>query len=124
MKISTKGRYALRIMIDLAQHDEDHGTNKGQRDQQPVVTTLGIEDQIEPEQDDADQAADNGTEEAVSAIELGVLQVAAHTEDSADTGERRTSVGKKGVNQCTNGRCQGSFKITHSNFRNTAKNFG
>ena len=22
MKISTKGRYALRIMIDLAQHDE------------------------------------------------------------------------------------------------------
>ena len=90
----------------LAQHDEDHGTNKGQRDQQPVVTTLGIEDQIETEQNDADQAADDGTKKAVTSVELGVLQITAHTENSSDAGECRTPVREKGVNQRTDSRCQ------------------
>ena len=67
-----------------------------------------IEDQIKAKQHNTKQTTDDGAEEAVAAIEVGVLQIAAHTKNRTDTCKGGTSGGEKGINKgtdCCSQRC-------------------
>ena len=61
------------------------------------------------------KAADDGAKEALSAVKLGLLQVAAHTEDGADAGKGRTAARKEELNQCAQGGSCRRFDVAHTN---------
>lgn len=76
----------------LGQQDEDDNAHEQQGHQQQPVFPVGVEDQVDAEQPHAQQAADDGAEEPVAAVELGVVHVGPHAEDGADAGEGGVAV--------------------------------
>ena len=104
---------------DLAQQNQRHGADEHQGHQQQRVAALRIEEQVNPEEGHAQKPADGGAEEAVSAVELGIFQIAAHAEDGADAGEGGTAV-QKIVDQSTERGGQSRLDIAHSDFGKAA----
>ena len=88
---------APRLLLDaarpeiLAQQDEDNGCKAQQHGQRNAVSALRVEQQVDPEHHDGQQAADEGAEESVAAVFDGILHIDAHAEDDADAGESRVA---------------------------------
>lgn len=75
----------------LAQQDEDNGCKAQQHGQKNAVSALRVEQQVDPEHHDGQQAADESAEESVAAVFDGILHIDAHAEDDADAGESRVA---------------------------------
>ena len=78
-----------------------------------MASPVGIEDQVNPVEPDAEETADNGAEQAVSAVELGVVHIRSHAEDGADTGKGRIAVQEK-VNQGAERGGEGGFEVAQA----------
>jgi len=76
----------------LAADDQKHRAKEHQGHQQPCETALGVENQVDAEHQHADETADDGAEESVAAVELGLFQIAAHAKNGTDAGKGRTAI--------------------------------
>ena len=79
--------HSARPVEGLADKNQHNNADEQQHQQQKAVSTLRIEADIQPEQQHAQHAADDGAEETVAAVQPGVAHIAAHAEDGADAGE-------------------------------------
>ena len=100
---------------ELSQQDEDDHAHEQEGHQQQPVLPVGVEDQIDAEQPHAQKAADDGAEETVAAVELGVVHVGPHAEDGADTGEGGVAVIQEDkVDERAQGRREGSLDVAQA----------
>ena len=95
---------------ELGQNDEHHDPPEEQGHQQQVVSPVRVEDQIDTVDADAQEPADHGAEQAVAAVEPGVLHVGPHAEDGADAGKGRVAA-QKVVDQGAQGGGEGGFHV-------------
>ena len=98
---------------DLAQDDEQNRADEHQRHQQQRPAPLRVKNEVHAEQRHADHAADDGAEQAVAAVELGVLHIGAQAEDGADAGKGGAAV-KKEIDQGADGRRRGGLDGAHT----------
>ena len=78
-----------------------------------MVVPLGIEDQINAVEKNPQKTTDDGTEQPVAPVELGVLHIGPHAEDGADTGKGGVSV-QKIVDQGAKGGGEGGLEVAQS----------
>ena len=97
-------------MEGLAHQDQCHHAREQEQQHGQVLAAIRIEDDVQPEEDHAQHAADDGAEKAVAAVQPGVVHVAAHAEDRADAGKGGVAVHQE-VQQCAQGCRQGRFDV-------------
>ena len=98
---------------DLGQDDENDHAYEQEGHQHQVIVPLGVEDQVNAVEGDAQKAADDGAKQAVAAMELGVVHVGAHAENGADTGKGRIPA-QKIVDEGAERGGKGSLEVTQS----------
>src|SRR5699024_7615304 len=85
--------------------------HKGQRNQKPAAAAIGKDRGVNGKEAHADEAAHQGAEKAVAAVELAGAVVTAHAEDDTNAGEGRTAV-QKVIYQGAQRGCQSCFDVS------------
>ena len=88
---------------NLADEDKQHHAHEQEREQYGVHSAVGHDHHIQSEKSHAEEAAEQGAEETVAAVETGIGHIAAQTENRADAGEGGIAAHDK-VQKCGEGR--------------------
>ena len=99
----------------LAQQNQQNHTDKRQRNQKPAVAAIRKQLHVDREQTHTQQAPHHRAEKAIAAELTALVIAAAHAENSADTGKRRSPI-QKIVDQRAQRGGQSGLDIPHTDF--------
>lgn len=103
---------ARPVEEDAQAYQYDH-TDGNEKEPKPIIPARekGV---FQGVQTKPDKSANDGAEEAVSAVKTGLPHVAAHAEDGPDTGKGGITPGNKGIEQSGKKAGEGGFQASES----------
>ena len=113
-KYDTAGLNGAYPFAEVACQNEKNNAHEDEQQHKGAGHTVGIDKKIETKQYHSQNAADYGTEKAVSAVELGAGHIAAYAENRTDAGKGGIAVNKEiyeGAKSC--GQCAFNILLTY-----------